>query len=257
MVIDWTPLTVELALWRRAGLELPVWWRDDDAVAATPALERLGLLAKEVGMPVHLAVIPHPVESSLSNALADDATLIPVIHGWRHVSHAPTGQKNAEFGHPRTDAEDELRHAIACLKEQFGSRLLPLFVPPWNRIEPSLLPVLTDAGYAGVSTYGPRKATFAAPDLVQVNTHIDPIFWRGDRGLVPPEKLLFDLVTTLTDRREGRTDPTEPLGLLTHHLVHTDDVWDFSRDIMRVLLDGGAIPADLRASLYAGRSPSI
>ncbi|MEH6646485.1 polysaccharide deacetylase family protein [Sulfitobacter sp.] len=257
MEIDWTPLTVELALWRRAGLALPVWWRDDDAVAATPALERLSSLSKETGLPVHLAVIPHMAESSLVRALADNPSLIPVIHGWRHLSHAPTGQKNAEFGHPRTDAEDELRHAIARLKEQFGPHLLPLFVPPWNRIEPSLLPVLADAGYVGVSTYGPRKAAFAATDLVQINTHIDPIFWSGHRGLVPPEKLLTDLVTTLIDRREGRADATEPLGLLTHHLVHTDDVWDFSRDVMLALLDGGAILADLRASLYAGRSRNI
>ncbi|UWR26016.1 polysaccharide deacetylase family protein [Sulfitobacter sp. S223] len=256
MRIDWTPLKAELALWRRADLELPVWWRDDDAVAATPALERLTALAKDVNIPVHLAVIPHFAEASLSAVIASETTLIPVVHGWQHVSHAPKGQKNAEFGQLRKEAEAELRQAIAQLNEEFGSRLLSLFVPPWNRIEPRLLPVLAELGYAGVSTYGPREVSFDAPAIVQVNTHIDPIYWRGHRGLVPPEKLLADIVGTLRDRREGRTDVAEPLGLLTHHLVHTDDVWDFSKDVMRVLLDGGATPADLRALLYAGRSPN-
>ena len=87
--------------------------------------------------------------------------------------------------------------------------------------------------------------------LPQINTHIDPIFWRGHRGLVDPDEIIANLVTTLRDRREGRTDVTEPLGLLTHHLVHTEAVWDFSRDVMQVMLEGGARPADLRAILLS------
>jgi len=37
-------------------------------------------------------------------------------------------------------------------------------------------------GYSG-STYLPGEAAWQPTDLVQINTHIDPIYWRGTRGL--------------------------------------------------------------------------
>ncbi len=240
MTPDWGPLRAELALWRREGRALPLWWRDDDAVAATPALERLARLSEDLGLPVHVAVIPALAEPSLRQM---PTHLVPVVHGWQHLSHAPAGAKKAEFGHPRATAQADVKAGLARLQTLFGARLLPLFVPPWNRIDASVLPLLAEAGYRGVSTFGARHAAFAAPGLRQVNTHIDPVFWRGDRGLAPVDLLLDGVVGTLRDRREGRADGTEPLGLLTHHLVHTEAVWEFSRALLRELLEGGAASA--------------
>lgn len=248
MSIDWSPLTTELAQWRRENLSLPFWWRDDDAVADTPALARLARLAQDIGLPVHIAVIPDLIEASLPPLVNSTPALIPVVHGWRHISHAPDGAKNAEFGQPRVGADTELRNGLRRLHRDFGARLLPLFVPPWNRMDPVYFPVLAAAGYRAISAYGPRESAMAE-GLYRINTHIDPIFWRGDRGLVPTDTLITGIVCTLRDRREGRSDITEPLGLLTHHLVHTEAVWDFSADVCRVLLDGGSVPADLHAIL--------
>lgn len=248
MRIDWSPLKAELAIWRRENLCLPIWWRDDDAVADTPELQRLAHLAQDIGLPVHIAVIPDLIEPSLPQVVETMPQLVPVVHGWRHISHAPEGAKNAEFGHPRKGAEGELRSGMRRLHTRFGARLLPMFVPPWNRMDPTYFAILADAGYCGLSTYGPRESQ-KNEGLQRVNTHVDPIFWRGDRGLVPPETLVTELAKTLCDRREGRSDISEPLGLLTHHLVHTEDVWAFSADLARLLLDGGAVPADLRAIL--------
>ena len=36
---DWAVLGDELARWREAGRSATFWWRDDDAVQRTPALE--------------------------------------------------------------------------------------------------------------------------------------------------------------------------------------------------------------------------
>jgi hypothetical protein len=249
MKVDWSPLHAELEIWRCEKLRLAIWWRDDDAIATTPALDRLAVLATEMQMPIHIAVIPDLLTPTLAPAIAEHPALIPVIHGWRHINHAPEGQKNAEFGHPRPDAADELEQSLHKMHQNFGPRLVKLFVPPWNRITPDLLPVLAASGYTGVSTYGPREVAEPAEALTQINTHIDPIFWRGHRGLLDPDTLISGITKTLQDRREGRTDNQEPLGLLTHHLVHTEDVWHFSSDVMRVMLDGGAIPADLRSIL--------
>ena len=246
MSVNWSPLTDELRIWRTEGLQLPLWWRDDDAIEATPALDRLTRLAEDLALPVHVAVIPKLAKADLAAYISEHDAMIALVHGWQHVSHAPKGQKNAEFGPPRSDALAEATAALGRMKLLFPDRLLEIFVPPWNRLDAGLLPGLAQAGYLGVSTYLPRNSRLAAPGLVQINTHIDPIFWRGGRGLVPPDDIIAGLVSVLEDRRSGITDQTEPLGFLTHHLVHTEDVWQFSRALLSTLLDHGATPADLR-----------
>ncbi|WP_299028132.1 polysaccharide deacetylase family protein [uncultured Sulfitobacter sp.] len=249
MIVDWSPLKTEMVIWRRHNLPLPLWWRDDDAVAATPALDRLAQLATQAAMPIHVAVIPDLLTPSLPPLLGANPMLVPVVHGFRHISHAPEGGKNAEFGHPRPAASEETEQALQKMQQSFGADLLPLFVPPWNRITADLLPILAAQGYRGVSTYGPRTSTQPVPGLTRINTHIDPIYWRGHRGLVAPDELIAGLTANLQARRAGDTDPSEPLGLLTHHLVHTEDVWSFSRDIILFLLENGAVPADLRTMI--------
>ncbi|WP_340249203.1 polysaccharide deacetylase family protein [Sulfitobacter pontiacus] len=245
MTVDWTALDAELALWRAEGLHLPIWWRDDDAIAPTPALDRLAALAEDLSLPVHIAVIPRHAEPALAAYSKDRPLIRPLVHGWQHISHAPDGAKKAEFGHPRPDAAHELAQALNRMQQLFGDDLLPIFVPPWNRLDDGLLPVLADAGYVGVSTYLPRNNRIAAPGLVQINTHIDPIFWRGTRSLVPPDTLIADITKLLQDRRKGLTDPQEPLGFLTHHLVHDEDIWGFTHACLARLLDGGAVPSQM------------
>ncbi len=245
MTVDWTALDAELAIWRAEGLHLPIWWRDDDAIAPTPALDRLAALAEDLSLPVHIAVIPKHADPALAAYSKDRPLIRPLVHGWQHISHAPDGAKKAEFGHPRPDAAHELAQALNRMQQLFGDDLLPIFVPPWNRLDDGLLPVLADAGYVGVSTYLPRNNRIAAPGLVQINTHIDPIFWRGTRSLVPPDTLIADITKLLQDRRKGLTDPQEPLGFLTHHLVHDEDIWGFTHACLARLLDGGAGPAQM------------
>ena len=116
-----------------------------------------------------------------------------------------------------------------------------MFVPPWNRIDDQIKPILQHHGITTLSTFGPRKCA-KAHGLQIVNTHIDPIDWRRTRDLVEPEILNHRIVTLLDDRVEGRADPSEPLGLLTHHLVHTEQIWRYSIDIMTLFLDAGATP---------------
>ena len=58
---DWRGLEIELELGRGPGATSTLWWRDDDAVTATPELERLLGLARLPGgapVPLCLAVIP-------------------------------------------------------------------------------------------------------------------------------------------------------------------------------------------------------
>ncbi|TDE39069.1 polysaccharide deacetylase family protein [Antarcticimicrobium sediminis] len=244
MTWDWSPLDRELDRWQQAGLTLPLWWRDDDATAPSQALGELAALAEAVDLPVHLAVIPANAEPALAEAIKADPRLIPVVHGWAHQNHAPEGAKKAEFGahRPLPVLAKEARDGRARLQALFGPALRPMFVPPWNRIAPELLPALPGLGYAMISTFTPRKSALAAPGLVQVNTHLDPINWHGSRSLADPQALIAQLAAQLGDRREGHTDKSEPYGLLTHHLAHDAAIWDFTRALLTRLRAGPVTP---------------
>lgn len=242
MTVDWRPLETELNQWRDEGLTLPLWWRDDDAIAPTPQLDMLSELSERLKLQVHLAVIPQDADPDLAQYTAQRQTLIPVVHGWAHRNHAPQGEKKSEFRlHRHVDAiVTDAQAGLSRLQDLFGNALRPMFVPPWNRIAPELATRLPGIGFRILSTATPRKAVLAAPNLEQINTHLDPIDWRGTRGLVAPNILIAQMVNLLNDRREGRTDSTEPFGVLTHHLVHDQDIWTFTETLLQILLDGPA-----------------
>jgi len=242
--VNWQPLIEEFQHWQDADLILPLWWRDDDAVEPTPQLETLITIATEFDMPCHLAVIPKLATSALAKRISTTTQIIPVVHGWVHISHAPKGQKNAEFGasRPIEDCATDAIYGLQRLTDLFGDRLNRMFVPPWNRINPELGEHLVAVGYNSLSTYTPRKNRFAAPDLTQINTHLDPIAWREDRSLIAPETLVAQTVAMMRDRRLGHADNTEPFGLLTHHLVHDDAIWDFVKQFLTIMLKGPVKP---------------
>jgi hypothetical protein len=230
-----------LAETRRGTTPLRIWWRDDDATRVTSAFDRLEKLSRSLDMPVHIAAIPHLAEPGLAHAVRSVPHLIPVVHGWSHRNHAEADAKKSEFGQPRPEAEEEVRMALAHMRQLFGPAVVPLFVPPWNRIDPSVTGTLTAAGYRGLSTFAPRPSAEAAPGLLQINTHIDPIDWRGTRNLVDPAIVIERTTEILRNRSEGIFDAGEPLGYLTHHLVHTPELWDFSGQFLNELLQGGAV----------------
>jgi hypothetical protein len=239
MTHDFPHLRRELDRWTEADMRLPIWWRDDDAVRPTPELDRLARLSRGAGLPVYLAVIPRDCDPALADYIVDAGCFVPVQHGWSHISYAPQGMKNAEFGaHRPVDVmRDDLRRGRDRMAELFNGATLPMFVPPGNRISPEMVATLPAEGFRTLSTYKPRKAARPAPGLTQNNTHLDPINWRGDRDLVPPEQLERHIVRQLKDRREGRADNAEAYGLLTHHLVHSEAVWDWTAAFLVLLAE--------------------
>jgi peptidoglycan/xylan/chitin deacetylase (PgdA/CDA1 family) len=231
--------TAELARWRSKGLSLPIWWRDDDAVAPTPALERLLALAEQFDAPLHLAIISQPATAELADRLKAASTVFVLTHGWRHANHARPDQKKAEFGshRPVVAMVEEIAAGRRRLDELFGKQALSIFTPPWNRIAPDVVKALPTIGFAAVSTFTPRKSKFAAGGLLQVNTHLDPVAWKSGGGLLDPSLLDAQLARELEARRMGSADNSEPYGLLTHHLVQDDATWAFTGMLVETLLD--------------------
>ncbi|MGR3615512.1 MAG: polysaccharide deacetylase family protein [Paracoccaceae bacterium] len=245
----WLQLDTEIQHWKTAGLRLPLWWRDDDAVGVTPQLERLLLLSGDLGLPVGLAVVPRDAQPALAQSLQGTDAYV-LIHGWAHENHAPADQKKAEFGphRPVEAALDDVSHGMERLRTIFGPKLTPVFVPPWNRITPELLPLLPNVGIETLSTFTPRASRMAAEGLQQMNTHLDPINWRGDRSVVPPAQLFAQLTKDLENRRLGHTDHSEPYGILTHHLVHDEAIWSFTTSLISRLLADIADPCTLEGN---------
>ena len=233
---DWSPLDDALQRAADEGCAVAFWWRDDDAVAHTPALDRLLALAGCLRVPLVLAPIPARIELSLADRLSGDPRVGVAVHGLRHANHAPSREAKAEFGpHRPLDAlEGDAAAGLRAAQARFGARLRPIFVPPWNRIAPALVPALPALGYCGLSGFGDRTAREAAPGLMQVNTHLDPIAWRGDRSLTDPDALIAKLAR-ITNSRLSETSHREPIGVLTHHLAHDNAVWAFCEALLERL----------------------
>lgn len=237
MRVDWSPL--DAALERPAPV---LWWRDDDAVAPTPALDRLLALADSVGAPLTLATIPARTTDALAARLAATPTRA-AVHGWAHASHAPGGEKNAEFGPHRSLAMRmaEAERGLRVVVQTFGAQALPVFIPPWNRLAPDMPDALAGAGYRGLSVHGER--TPRTTPLPRFDAHLDPIDWRGTRSAVDPAGFVARICALLED--------TAPIGLMTHHLAHDPAIWALVEAVVERMTARGARWTSLAALIDA------
>ena len=236
---SWTALANELSWWQAAGRTPTFWWRDDDATAPSTALERLLSIADSLRSPVAVAVIPAVAKAELAERL-DDALVSVLQHGYAHANHAPAGEDKAELGHHRPLAVmlAELAEGARQLSGLFGVRSRPVLVPPWNLIDPSLLPVLPTIDFAGLSAYHARSSANPVFGLTVVNTHVDIVDWRAGRFFGETAALTM-AVDHLAARRTGRADEKEATGLLTHHAVHEPAAWRFVERFVAAARSGG------------------
>lgn len=196
-----------------AGRVARFWLRDDDAVDPTPALDRLLALR----LPVTIAAIPAHTGAALADRLAGCAQATVVVHGWSHANHAHLGEKAQELGPHRPVAQvtAELAQGRAHLAALHGARFAPMLVPPWNRIAPQVVDALPALGFAALSVFGPARP---AP-LPMVNCQVDLIDWRGSRGGRDAGVLEAEVIAAL--------QTGDPVGILSHHLVHDAAAWGF------------------------------
>jgi len=94
----WAALEAELAQWDTPPR---LWWRDDDAQAASPALDRLIAQVEWVQAPLHLDVIPKGLSETLHGRLTAANDTWVLQHGLRHTNHEPKGLRPSEIGESR------------------------------------------------------------------------------------------------------------------------------------------------------------
>lgn len=221
-----------------AGREVVFWWRDDDAIISTPALDCLLALARRHAMPVAVATIPGHADAGLAARLAGEPLASLLVHGLAHVNHAPQDEKKTEFGghRPSEELDRDAAQALRLAAERFGDALLPVFVPPWNRIDSGLASRLPALGYRGLSTFG---SAGVVRGLSIANTHIDPIAWHSGGGLVEHDRIDERAAAAVINQM----DDGRPiiLGLLTHHLVHDEELWGWIDTLLAFLIAHPAI----------------
>ena len=225
----WSWLHKELDAWGESGMQADFWWRDDDAVASTPQLERLLALGQRHQVPIALAVIPDSLHESLPGTLENHHRVSVLQHGYAHRNHAHPGQRKLELGgdYPLTRARDELGRGRDILRDAFAARFVQVMVPPWNRIDSTVQQLLPEIGFSGISAMRVRREAYPGPGLFRVNAHLDPVHWRHQRGFIGHYPAVAILVQHLLARRTGYRDADEPTGILSHHLAQNDAVWRF------------------------------
>lgn len=224
-------LLAEFDAWKDAGTTAELWWRDDDAAAPCPELDRLFALSSSAGVPCGLATIPARAGEPLRKDVSNQPHIWVLQHGYAHVNHAKGSGKAWELGthRPVSIVLDELRDGMLKLSQLFKSLFVPVIVPPWNRIDAELLPYLPVMGYRGLSASYRSHRPVVPGDLRMADAHCDVLTWKNKpqvrfAGL---EKCLNLLTDHLHAKRIGQADPDEPTCVLTHHLVMDQDAWQF------------------------------
>ena len=230
----WELLTAELDAWADNNQIATLWWRDDDAVAVGPKLDRLISTTENTGL--LLAVIPANVEAELTSAVGDASHVKVAQHGYAHINHAKgvsSGGGAWELGLHRGEQIllNELEHGRQCLEEVCGDDFIPVIVPPWNRIDPRLFAALAARGFCGVSCFNPREKRILSDGFIIVNCHSDPIRWKAGGTFQGEGKTINQVVNHLQARRTGEVDASEPTGFLTHHKDLDEAGWVFSQQL--------------------------
>ena len=237
---DWRDLVAELDRWGEAGRIASLWWRDDDAATATPELAELRRIARRT--PLALAVIPEPCDRSLAEALNDTQSIEVLQHGWSHANRA-IGDKKSEYPSqiPASVVAAEVSSGRERLAALFGRRALPVFVPPWNRIAPELLPILAASGIEALSTIASPKTPAPRPltpkGLARIDTHVDLTDWNVGKRFIGTVAALGALVSWLQRCRLGNMAGDPAIGILTHHMIMDSETKAFLEGLIQVIAE--------------------
>jgi hypothetical protein len=204
-----------LATLDAASAPVSFFLRDDDAGWADAALFALLDRTERAGVPIDLAVIPQATGASLATSLCMRAGAAPELigvhqHGHAHTNHESVARK-CEFGEARSGAaqRDDLRAGRDRLRDLFGSRLDPIFTPPWNRCSTATPALLAELGFEMLSR---SRGAPAQQALFELPVDVD---WCKQRRLAVQQG--EDGLARIALELAQRVAAGGPVGLMLHH----------------------------------------
>ena len=248
--LDFDDLARELDLWAEAGRVARFWWRDDDAIAPTPALTQLLDLSDAHRIEVAVAVIPATASDALAgraSSRADTPRSCSTAMRTRTMRRPASRRSNAAASGRST------RCSASSARAGGGSQSCSARAP--SRSSPRRGTAssgrcstrLGEAGFRGASAYGPRArdGRGARPRRRQCACRSDELarapLRRRRQGAERRSRRAQGAA------RRGATEADEPLGLLTHHLDHDAELWDFLDDFFRATTRASGRPLDRRS----------
>lgn len=219
--LDWSVFEQAIA----AHPDICIWWRDDDVAYEGwwHPINRLTIYRRLQGMldllaqyaiPAFLAVVPAKfLECSFPLVQLLDRYNIPLaLHGLRHKNRLPQGTTKCEFP-PEYATGKECAQIIECYKifsARYGSRLLPVFVPPFNTMADSLAKCLEQHGLIISAS---NSLPYIPESCCPYHTDYDFMDWKK-RKLRSYTQILTDITTLV---RTGRCT----IGINSHHKLVT------------------------------------
>ena len=182
-----------------APAPITFWWRDDDAGRPDDRLTALLQLADRRSAPVAMAVVPAWLTPQVRDALLACPSATVLQHGVAHHDHKLPGGRKIELGGSAA-AEPLMADLVSgreALARSLAGRFLPVLVPPWNRIEATLVGALPALGFHGWSAFGGASAT---RPLRRVDTHLDLVKWRAGRCVLTPDEAATALAELIRTR---------------------------------------------------------
>lgn len=257
-------VVAELGRWERASLRARFWLRDDDAVTVTDPLMQLGALGQKHDVKIGLAVVPGNLDDRLVTYLQGDGAprFTPLCHGWTHANYG-THSAPDEFGGLRAAdevlADGEKAHSVFV--KSFPD-VPAVFVPPYGNLSAQVEPQMRRLGFAAISNSPSlflqrlariqSKFAYLPPNPLPVfaldgrcrssdlNAHIDVIDWRRKTAQTA-EIIYAGLLGELRLRRKKYVPASTPIGLLAHHLVHDEAIWERLDELLSFLRSSAAV----------------
>ena len=179
-------------LWRQIPADIParlqdvlnrhpratIFFRADDVAIASIKQHRLLDIFARLDTPLCAAMVPAWMTprhwEAISRAVQGKHHLFAWHqHGWNHLNHQREGKKQ-EFG-PGAGLEAK-RRAILRGRDKLvsilGERFLPVFTPPWNRLDPETMQILVEAGFLAISRFRGDKLQ-SLPGLPDLPVNVD------------------------------------------------------------------------------------
>jgi hypothetical protein len=232
----WHALAEELRHWRGRNARPGFWWRDDDTGPADPPFRAFLAAIDRIGVPVGLAVVPGRLKPETAEEVRQRRHCFVMQHGYRHLDHFRSCEYPG-FRHPR-EVSAEIDAGQAALQGQLAAQMIPVFVPPWNRLAPRFHPELARAGFRGISARlhcGPWLAQ-ESQGLVEIPVHVNST--RPGAVFIGDEPFVAQVLRHLRAKRRGLAPWSQPTGILTHYFCEVR-VWQAMDRLVKTVLDGG------------------
>jgi len=195
------------------GRNCTIFFRADDIAVPGAMFAAMIRTFQTYHIPLCPALVPTWLSTTRWNKIMELCGSTPALwawhqHGWRHVNHETQG-KNQEFGpgYPEEKKRNDLRRGMSRIRELAGDSFIPVFTPPWNRMDETTMDILTELGFRGISRSENARPAAPAhlPDLqvnVDLHTRKEPL----------AHECLHNLLNELT-----RAVATGRCGVMLHH----------------------------------------